>query len=104
HAVVIATGSGALLPDVPGLREAAPWTSREAAAASAVPRRLAVIGGGVVASEMATAFAALGSSVTMLARDGVLPLAEPFAGERVTESLREAGVSVRVGAEAASVH
>ncbi|MFD1543144.1 dihydrolipoyl dehydrogenase family protein [Nonomuraea guangzhouensis] len=104
HAVVIATGSGALLPDVPGLREATPWTSREAAAVSAVPGRFAVIGGGVVASEMATAFAALGSSVTMLARDGVLPRAEPFAGERVTESLREAGVSVRLGAEAASVH
>ncbi|MEU5866965.1 FAD-dependent oxidoreductase [Nonomuraea sp. NPDC047529] len=53
---------------------------------------------------MATAFAALGSSVTMLARDGVLPQAEPFAGERVTESLRETGVSVRPGAEAASGH
>ncbi|MDQ0779765.1 pyruvate/2-oxoglutarate dehydrogenase complex dihydrolipoamide dehydrogenase (E3) component [Streptomyces aurantiacus] len=103
HAVVVATGSGALLPDIAGLREAEPWSSREAATAKAVPGRLAVIGGGVVASEMATAFAALGSSVTMLARDGVLPLAEPFAGERVTESLREAGVSVRVGAEAASV-
>jgi pyruvate/2-oxoglutarate dehydrogenase complex dihydrolipoamide dehydrogenase (E3) component len=103
HAVVIATGSGALVPDIEGLREAAPWTSREAAAASEVPGRLAIIGGGVVASEMATAFAGLGASVTMLARDGVLPLAEPFAGERVTESLRDAGVSVRLGAEAASV-
>jgi dihydrolipoamide dehydrogenase len=47
HAVVIATGSGALDPDIDGLREAAPWTSREAAAASAVPGRLAIIGGGV---------------------------------------------------------
>jgi pyruvate/2-oxoglutarate dehydrogenase complex dihydrolipoamide dehydrogenase (E3) component len=103
YAVVIATGSGALVPDIAGLREAAPWTSREAAAASAVPGRLAIIGGGVVASEMATAFADLGASVTMLARDGVLPLAEPFAGERVTESLRDAGVSVRLGAEADSV-
>ncbi|MFI7613438.1 FAD-dependent oxidoreductase [Nonomuraea terrae] len=104
YAVVIATGSGALLPEVPGLREAAPWTSREAAAANAVPDRLAITGGGVVAPEMATAFAALGASVTMLARDGVLPSAEPFVGERVTESLREAGVSVRLDAEAASVY
>jgi dihydrolipoamide dehydrogenase len=103
HAVVIATGSGALVPGIAGLREAAPWTSREAAAASAVPGRLAIIGGGVVASEMATAFAGLGASVTMLARDGVLPHAEPFAGERVVESLRDAGVSVRLGAEAGSV-
>jgi pyruvate/2-oxoglutarate dehydrogenase complex dihydrolipoamide dehydrogenase (E3) component len=103
HAVVVATGSGALVPDVAGLREARPWTSREAAAARAVPGRLVIIGAGVVGSEMATAFAALGSSVTVLARDGVLPLAEPFAGELVTEALREAGVSVRPGAEAASV-
>ncbi|WP_413760676.1 dihydrolipoyl dehydrogenase family protein [Streptomyces sp. MMBL 11-3] len=103
HAVVIATGTAALLPDIDGLREAAPWSSREAAAASEVPGRLAVIGGGVVASEMATAFAGLGSSVTVLARDGVLPLAEPFAGERVTAALRESGVDVRLGAEAVSV-
>jgi dihydrolipoamide dehydrogenase len=103
HAIVIATGSAALLPDIPGLREATPWTSREAAAAAAVPGRLAVIGGGVVASEMATAFAALGSSVTVLARDGVLPQAEPFAGERVTASLREAGASVRLGVAAETV-
>ncbi|MBQ1017605.1 NAD(P)/FAD-dependent oxidoreductase [Micromonospora sp. D93] len=103
HAVVVATGSSALLPDIPGLREAVPWSSREAASASSVPRRLAIIGGGVVAAEMATAFASLGSSVTVLARDGLLPSAEPFAGELVTESLREAGVSVRPGAEAVSV-
>ncbi|WP_433199687.1 dihydrolipoyl dehydrogenase family protein [Dactylosporangium sp. CS-047395] len=103
HAVVVATGSGALLPDVPGLREAAPWTSREAAAARAVPGRLAIIGGGVVAAEMATAFASLGAAVTVLARDGVLHQAEPFAGERVTQSLRDAGVTVHIGAEAASV-
>jgi pyruvate/2-oxoglutarate dehydrogenase complex dihydrolipoamide dehydrogenase (E3) component len=103
HAVVVATGSSALVPDIAGLREAAPWTSREAAAAKAVPARLAVIGGGVVASEMATAFASLGSTVTVLARDGVLPQAEPFAGELVTTSLRDSGVSVRPSAEAASV-
>ncbi len=103
HAVVVATGSGALVPDIEGLRAAAPWTSRETVAAKEVPGRLAIIGGGVVASEMATAFASLGASVEMLARDGVLHLAEPFVGERVTEALREAGVSVRVGAEAGSV-
>lgn len=103
HAVVVATGSGALVPDIEGLRAAAPWTSRETVAAKEVPGRLAIIGGGVVASEMATAFSDLGSSVTMLARDGVLHLAEPFVGERVAESLQEKGVSVRIGAEAAAV-
>ncbi|MGW0216826.1 dihydrolipoyl dehydrogenase family protein [Micromonospora chokoriensis] len=104
HAVVVATGSSALLPDIPGLREAAPWSSRQAASARSVPGRLVVIGGGVVATEMATAFAALGSAVTVLARDGVLPSVEPFAGELVTESLREAGVTVRLGVEAVAVN
>ncbi|MDQ7810806.1 NAD(P)/FAD-dependent oxidoreductase [Amycolatopsis sp. A133] len=103
HAVIVATGSSALVPDIDGLRAAEPWTSRETVAAKAVPGRLAVIGGGVVASEMATAFSELGSSVTMLARDGVLHLNEPFVGERVAESLEEKGVSVRIGAEAGSV-
>ena len=104
HAVVVATGTSALVPDVPGMAAAAPWTSREAAGAHSVPARLAIIGGGVVAMEMATAYAGLGSGVTVLARDGVLPTAEPFAGERVTEALEKAGASIRVGAEARAVH
>ncbi|MEU8662819.1 dihydrolipoyl dehydrogenase family protein [Actinoplanes philippinensis] len=103
HAVVVATGSSALVPDITGLRDARPWTSREAASAKHVPARLVIIGGGVVGTEMATAFTALGSSVTLLARDGVLPQAEPFVGERVIASLQAADVSVRVGAEATEV-
>jgi pyruvate/2-oxoglutarate dehydrogenase complex dihydrolipoamide dehydrogenase (E3) component len=103
HAVVVATGTGALVPDIEGLRASKPWTSRETVAAKEVPGRLAIIGGGVVASEMATAFSSLGATVEVLARDGVLHLQEPFAGERVTAALREAGVTVRIGAEAASV-
>ncbi|WP_308401209.1 NAD-binding protein [Streptomyces sp. AC512_CC834] len=50
--------------------------------ARTIAARLAVIGGGVVASETATVFVALGSSVTTLARDGALPLAEPLAWKR----------------------
>ncbi|USX52868.1 NAD(P)/FAD-dependent oxidoreductase [Lentzea sp. HUAS12] len=103
HAVVVATGSGALVPDIEGLRASKPWTSRETVAAKEVPGRLAIIGGGVVASEMATAFSSLGATVEVLARDGVLHMQEPFVGERVTAALQEAGVTVRVGAEAASV-
>jgi pyruvate/2-oxoglutarate dehydrogenase complex dihydrolipoamide dehydrogenase (E3) component len=103
HAVVISTGTAALLPDVPGLREAEPWTSREATSVKEVPARLAILGGGVVATEMATAYASLGSSVTLLARGGLLSHAEPFAGELVTAALREAGVDVRPEARVEAV-
>src|SRR5829696_6615975 len=55
RAVVVATGSDPVIPDVPGLETAQPWTSRDATAVQDVPASLAVMGGGVVAAEMATA-------------------------------------------------
>ncbi len=98
HAVVIAIGSGAAVPDLPGIAEARPWTNRQATDASSVPNRLAVIGGGGVAVEMATAWQGLGSSVTLLARDsGLLPRMEPFVGELVGHGLTAAGADVRTG-------
>ena len=97
HAAVIATGSYALTPNVPGLSDVPVWTNREAVAVKNVPDRLAIIGGGVVATEMATAFARLGSAVTVLARDGVLPSNEPFAGELVTRALKDMGVTIDLG-------
>ncbi|MBM9509180.1 dihydrolipoyl dehydrogenase family protein [Actinacidiphila acididurans] len=104
HAVVLATGTTAALPSLPGLDEVRPWISRDATGAKEVPGRLAVVGGGVVAVEMATVFQALGSQVTLLVRgQGLLPKMEPFAGELVADSLREAGADVRFGASVASV-
>ncbi|WP_406514313.1 NAD(P)/FAD-dependent oxidoreductase [Streptomyces sp. NBC_00161] len=96
HAVVVATGTRAMVPDVPGLAGARPWTSREATSAQQAPGRLLIVGGSVVAAEMATAWQALGSQVTVLVRgSGLLPRMEPFAGELVAEALREAGAVVR---------
>lgn len=94
HAVVVATGSVASAPPIPGLAEAGAWTSREATSVRTVPDSVAVIGGGVVATEMATAFAALGSEVTVIARHALLSGMEPFAAEAVLEGLRERGVTV----------
>ncbi|MFJ3988050.1 dihydrolipoyl dehydrogenase family protein [Streptomyces sp. NPDC090032] len=98
HAVAVCTGTSAALPDLPGLADVEPWTSREATSAQKVPGRLVVVGGGVVAAEMATAWRALGSQVTMLVRGtGLLPRMEPFAGELVTQALVEVGAEVRTG-------
>jgi pyruvate/2-oxoglutarate dehydrogenase complex dihydrolipoamide dehydrogenase (E3) component len=99
-AVAVATGTTAVVPD---LRAASPWTSREATSAEEVPPRLVVIGGGVVATEMATAYAGMGSSVTLLARSGLLAPFEPFAGELVGAALQELGVDLRLGDSPASV-
>ncbi|PYG00927.1 dihydrolipoamide dehydrogenase [Georgenia satyanarayanai] len=103
HAVAVCTGSRPVVPDIPGLRDARPWTNREALEATEVPDSLLVIGGGVVASELAGAFADLGARVTMLVRSSLLSGYEPFAGEMVGAALTERGVDLRVGVSATSV-
>ena len=101
HAVALATGTRATIPPVPGLADSRPWTSREATTASTVPSRLVVLGGGVVACEMATAYAQLGAQVTMLQRGPRLLAGVPaFAGEAVAASLRAMGAEVLTGTEA----
>jgi len=101
RAVIIAVGSGAAIPPVPGLREIAPWTNREATTARQVPGSMIVLGGGAVGCEMAQAWSSLGSQITLVeSMDGLLPHAEPFAGELVAEALKEQGVAVHTGATA----
>jgi dihydrolipoamide dehydrogenase len=98
HAVVICTGSRTALPELAGLDEARPWTNRQATDARTVPGRLAIVGGGGVGVEMASAWQGLGSAVTLLAQaDGLLPRMEAFAGELVGRSLAGTGVDVRIG-------
>ena len=104
EAVVVATGSEASIPPIPGLADAAPWTSRDATNLVEVPPRIAVLGGGVVACEAATWLAELGSEVTMVVRGkALLPSMEPFVGERVSAGLRDRGVDIRFGTTFASV-
>ena len=105
HAVVLATGTSAFVPDLPGLADAQPWTSREVTSMKAVPRRLVVLGGGVVSVEMAQAVKGLGAeSVVLLVRGArLLERMEPYAGELVADGLRETGVDIRYDASAASV-
>jgi len=103
HAVAVTTGSVASIPKIPGLADAVSWSSREATSAKSVPESLAVIGGGVVATEMATAFASLGSKVTLVARHGLLGGFEEFAGDRVAAGLRERGVTVHLNTDVVRV-
>jgi dihydrolipoamide dehydrogenase len=103
-AVVVATGSSPLIPPIEGLREAEPWTNREATTAKDVPGRIAILGGGVVGVEMAQAYSSLGSEVTLIERgDRLIAREEPFASDHVEQSLRENGVDVRLGVGATAV-
>jgi pyruvate/2-oxoglutarate dehydrogenase complex dihydrolipoamide dehydrogenase (E3) component len=104
RAVVVATGTEAAVPPIPGLREARPWTNRKAVTSEEVPPSLVVLGGGTVGVEMASAYATFGTRVTVIeAGPRVLAREEPFAGEEVCAALAEAGVEVRADTRATAV-
>lgn len=103
-AVVLAVGSGPLLPPIPGLAAAAAWSNREATTVHEAPKRLLVLGGGVVGVEMAAAWSSLGSRVTLIeALERLVASEEPFTGELLAEALREDGVELRLGRRAEAV-
>lgn len=98
HAVVICTGTSPLMPAVPGLADASPWTNREATRADRIPRRLVVLGGGPVGCELAQAFHSLGSKqVTLIDREPhLLDRFEPFVGDTIAKTFSEHGISVHI--------
>lgn len=99
RAVVLATGTSAGVPPIPGLAEARPWDNRGATAAKEVPRRLLVLGGGAVGVEMAQAFRRLGSEEVTVIEGGERLLAreEPFAGEEVRAAFAAEDITVLTG-------
>jgi pyruvate/2-oxoglutarate dehydrogenase complex dihydrolipoamide dehydrogenase (E3) component len=104
RAVVLAPGSGAALPPIPGLAEAKPWTNREVTTASAIPESLLVLGGGVVGVEIAQAYASLGARVTMVeALPRLIADEEEFASEQVCAALHAQCVEVALGVKATAV-
>ncbi len=105
HAVAICTGTAPMLPPIPGLSEASPWTNREATRADRIPPRLIVLGGGPVACELAQAFHSLGArEVTVLDRGTrLLERLEPFVGEKIAARFGELGISLHPGANVTRV-
>jgi pyruvate/2-oxoglutarate dehydrogenase complex dihydrolipoamide dehydrogenase (E3) component len=104
RAVIVAVGTRATLPPIPGLADAKPWTNREATTTARVPARLVVLGGGAVGVELAQAWASLGSTVALIERsERILPREEPFASEHVEAALRARGIDVRTAIGAVRV-
>jgi mercuric reductase len=91
---LIATGAATMIPAIPGLKEAPYWTSTEALVAPSIPGQLIVLGGSVVALELAQAFARLGAGVTVIARSTLLSKEDPALGAGLTQALEAEGVRV----------
>ncbi|MFL5845817.1 MAG: dihydrolipoyl dehydrogenase family protein [Solirubrobacteraceae bacterium] len=103
-AVMIATGTTALIPPVPGLAEAQPWTNRHATTGHDVPRRLLVLGGGPVGCEMAQAYRSFGAEVAIVdAAEHLLGREEAYAGQELRDAFTESGIEVHTGVKATAV-
>jgi dihydrolipoamide dehydrogenase len=103
QAVVLATGSTPTIPQVDGLADLEFWTTREATSARSVPDSLAVIGGGAAGTELAQAFARLGSAVTLVTHHGLLRNFPAEAAELAAAGLRADGVELHLDTGARSV-
>ena len=98
RAVVIANGSTAAVPPIPGLETVPYWTNRQATVPNELPPALAVLGGGAVGIELGQAFARLGSKVTIIeAGPRFLGLEEPEAGTALRAHLEADGITLVVG-------
>jgi len=102
--IVIAAGASPFVPPIPGLQEVGCLTSDTVWNLRTLPRRLVVLGGGPIGSELAQAFARLGAQVTQVEKAPRLLMREdPDASALVEASLREDGVSVLTDHEAMRV-
>ena len=98
RAVVIANGSTAAIPPIPGLDTIEFWTNRQAAIPSELPASLAILGGGAIGVELGQAFARLGSTVTVIeAAPTFLGLEEPEAGAALRPHLEADGITLMIG-------
>ena len=97
--LVVATGSVARVPEIPGLDSIEPWTNEQATETTSVPESMVVLGGGAVGCELAQFFARAGVRVTLVQSDSrLLPRIDSEAGAILARVFAEDGIDVRLGA------
>ena len=96
--LVIATGSVAAIPSIPGLAESACWTNRDATTSREIPESIVVLGAGPVGCELAQFFRRLGSRVALVdIADHVLPRDDPEVAGILQEALAGEDMALHLG-------
>ncbi len=102
--IIIATGSHPVMPRVEGIDNARVVSSTGLLALTELPRRLVIIGAGVIGMEMASAFNAFGTEVTVVEfLKECLPMADSDLAKRLRKGLEKRGVKFYLQAAAKSV-
>jgi pyruvate/2-oxoglutarate dehydrogenase complex dihydrolipoamide dehydrogenase (E3) component len=98
RAIVVNTGTSAVIPPIPGLAEVKPWTNRELVETETLPASLVVLGGGTIGLELAQAVHRFGVSVRIVEADNrLLGLEEPETSAEILRVLEEEGLDVHLG-------
>ncbi|HEY6560532.1 MAG TPA: NAD(P)/FAD-dependent oxidoreductase [Polyangiaceae bacterium] len=96
--IVIANGSTAVVPPIPGLDTVEFWTNRQAAIPGELPASLVILGAGAIGLEFGQAYARLGCKVTVIeAATAFLRLEEPEAGAALRPHLEADGIELLIG-------
>jgi len=102
--IVIATGGSAFVPPIPGLDSIAYRTSENLWEMTELPKRLVVLGGGPIGSELTQAFRRLGSRVTQVERgERIMSREDPDVSAIVQQRFVDEGVKVLTGTDAVAV-
>jgi len=101
--VVIATGSSAAVPPIPGLDGVPFLTNERIFELKACPEHLIVLGGGPIGVELGQAFRRLGAQVTIIEAEAILGREDPAAAAVVIDQLAADGVTLLPGHKAVRV-
>ena len=102
--IVIATGTQALVPPIPGLEGTPFWTNKEIVQVEELPASMIVLGGGVIGLELGQALSRFGVKVSVVeGQERLLSNFEPEVGDALKETLTNGGIDIHVGQFAESV-
>ena len=102
--IVVATGTLAAVPPIPGLADTPYWTNHHIVETKELPKSLIVLGGGAIGAELAQVMSRFGVEVTVIeGEDRLLPRNEPEAGAVLSEVFESDGISIHTGQFASEV-
>ena len=102
--IVIATGASAFVPPIPGLKDIDYLTADNLWDLTEQPKRLVVLGGGPIGSELSQAFGRLGTQVTQVEMlPQLLAKEDPDAAQYLYDQLIKDGVDVRLNTTATAI-
>ncbi|HEY7380975.1 MAG TPA: dihydrolipoyl dehydrogenase [Gaiella sp.] len=101
---IVATGSYPMRPPIPGLDSPRCVDSTGLLAQTEVPRRLVVLGGGIIGCEFASIFGRFGSEVTIVEMlDTLIPMEDADAAKELAKAFKRRGITAHLGKQCTQV-